>query len=421
MKRVLVVAFHFPPAAMGSGYLRTLGFARYLPASGWEPLVLTASPRAYSRIAGANDALVPADCHVYRTPALDVKRSLSTRGKYFGFLAQPDRWSTWWLSAVWKGFRLIRQERIDAIWSTYPIMTAHCVAHTLHALSGLPWIADFRDPVASSVEAGNGFSVRSQRRWERRVLRRASKVVLTTPGAFRAYASQYPEADREQRLAVIQNGYDEADFQHFPNIGAARGDGPVLLLHSGLLYSDGRDPTAFFTALAELKRIGGVGAETLRVVLRASGYEARYQHQLDRLGIADIVMLAPPVGNREALAEQARADGLLLFQGSKFDHQIPIKLYEYLRAGKPIFAMVGMNGDTAAMLRHTGSAELVPIDDETVIQRRLVEFVDAVRRGDVSAGRRPVGGSWSREHRATELAGLLDEVVAARTAVRARA
>ena len=39
MKRVLMIAFHFPPVAMGSGHLRTLGFVRHLPALGWEPSV----------------------------------------------------------------------------------------------------------------------------------------------------------------------------------------------------------------------------------------------------------------------------------------------------------------------------------------------------------------------------------------------
>jgi hypothetical protein len=76
--------------------------------------------------------------------------------------------------------RLIRRHQISAIWSTYPIMTAHGIAGTLSRLTGLPWIADFRDPVASSVEAGNPFSVSSQQRLERRVLARARRIGFRT-------------------------------------------------------------------------------------------------------------------------------------------------------------------------------------------------------------------------------------------------
>jgi len=81
----------------------------------------------------------------------------------------------------------------------------------------------------------------------------------------------------------------------------------------------------FFNALTRLKTVGQVRSEQPKVVLRASGWEPRYQQEIDRLGIADIVTLAPSIGNREALVEQATADGLLLFQGSKFDRQMPAK------------------------------------------------------------------------------------------------
>ena len=40
MKRVLMVAYHFPPLAGSSGIQRTLRFVQHLPALGWQPLVL---------------------------------------------------------------------------------------------------------------------------------------------------------------------------------------------------------------------------------------------------------------------------------------------------------------------------------------------------------------------------------------------
>jgi hypothetical protein len=38
MKRVLMVAYHFPPLAGSSGIQRTLRFAQQLPDFGWEPI-----------------------------------------------------------------------------------------------------------------------------------------------------------------------------------------------------------------------------------------------------------------------------------------------------------------------------------------------------------------------------------------------
>lgn len=410
MKRVLMVAFHFPPAAMGSGHLRTLGFVRYMPALGWESTVLSANVAAYPRIDAGNVELIPADCQVHRAFALDVRRHLSIRGKYPGFLAQPDGWASWWPAAVLQGLWLIRRHQVHAIWSTYPVMTAHCIAHTLSRLSGLPWIADFRDPVSSSVEPENPFSVAAQYRWERRVLRRATRIVFTTSGARNACAARYPEAYRAGKLAVIGNGYDEAAFAEMPPPSPVQRGKPLVLLHSGALYPEGRDPFPFFAALANLKAAGKVGPDQLRIILRASSCEARYRQQIDRLSVADIVTLAPPISNREALLEQVSADALLLFQGSQFDRQIPAKLYEYLRIGKPIFALVGEGGDTAALLNEAGGAEVVPIADAARIERGLARFVEGLQCGhQLERGPRDIT-RWSRRQGATELAHMLDQV-----------
>jgi hypothetical protein len=46
VKRVLMIAFHYPPMHGSSGIQRTLKFSQYLPRSGWEPIILSAHPRA---------------------------------------------------------------------------------------------------------------------------------------------------------------------------------------------------------------------------------------------------------------------------------------------------------------------------------------------------------------------------------------
>lgn len=407
---VLMVAFHFPPAALGSGHLRTLGFARHLPTEGWTPMVLSACPMAYpaTRPVGPDD--IPAGCSVHRALAFDASRHLAIHGKYPGFIAQPDRWSSWWPAAVISGLRLIRRHRIKAVWSTYPIMTAHCIARTLGRVAGIPWIADFRDPVATSVEAGNRWSFASQHRWEQRTLRDAARIVFTTPSALRACAERYPQAHTEGRLALIENGYDDFAFTHLPAPAPSAGR-PLVFVHSGLLYTDGRNPTPFFTALARLRESGTLSPADVRIVLRASGSEAEYAPELERLRIADLVTLAPPVSNRAALEEQARADALILFQGARFDRQIPAKLYEYLRIGRPILALVSETGDTARLLQRTGGAKPILIDDADAITSQLLEFVDALRRGNQATVPLADVTRYSRASGTRTLAQLLGQVI----------
>jgi hypothetical protein len=46
MRRLLVVAYYFPPMGM-SGVQRVAKFVKYLPDYGWEPVVLTVEPGGY--------------------------------------------------------------------------------------------------------------------------------------------------------------------------------------------------------------------------------------------------------------------------------------------------------------------------------------------------------------------------------------
>jgi hypothetical protein len=60
VKRVLMIAFHFPPLHGSSGIQRTLKFAKYLPQHDWEPLVLTAHSPATHRGILQCSAAIPA-------------------------------------------------------------------------------------------------------------------------------------------------------------------------------------------------------------------------------------------------------------------------------------------------------------------------------------------------------------------------
>jgi glycosyltransferase involved in cell wall biosynthesis len=328
-------------------------------------------------------------------------------GRYPSLLAQPDRWANWWPSAVLLGLWLIRRYRAEAIWSTFPIMTSHCIAYTLSRLTGIPWIADFRDPVATAVAHKDPITIGTQMKWERRVVSRASRSVFTTPGAMQWCAERYPAF--QHRLAVIENGYDESKFADLPRPSPAT-ERPIVLLHSGLLYPEGRNPIPLFTAIASLKLSGIVSADDLQVILRASGCEASYGQEIERLDIDDIVTLAPPIPNRSALEEQAKADALLLLQGSEFNRQVPAKLYEYLRVGHPIFALVDSKGDTAQVLRQTGGAEFAPVDDAEMIEESLVTFLAGVRSGRAAKAPRDVVARYSRKEGAHALARLLQEI-----------
>src|SRR5712692_2965690 len=79
MKRILFVTYHFPPQKGSSGLLRSLKFCRYLPETGWLPVVLTVHPRAYERVDNSQLGEIPPEVDVIRSFALDARRHLALR------------------------------------------------------------------------------------------------------------------------------------------------------------------------------------------------------------------------------------------------------------------------------------------------------------------------------------------------------
>ena len=408
--RVLMVGFHFPPSALSSGHLRLLAFTRYLPEFGWEPVVLSAKPFAYEQTDPSSVSAIPYGVRVHRALALDTRRHMGFRGRYPSILAQPDRWISWWPGAVLSGLGLMRRYNVRVIWSTYPIMTAHCVAYALNRVTGIPWVADFRDPVASSTAGKDRITVRTQRRWEQRIVTNAARSVFTTLGAASACEERYPVIARERRIVVIPNGYDEEAFAVLPP-GNQSPRTPLQFVHAGVLYSTGRNPLPFFEALANLKKAGILSAADVCITLRASGSEALYASYLERLDIADMVRLAPFLPYTDALTEQARADGLLLFQGPQYDRQVPAKLYEYVRLRRPIFALVGEHGDTAAVLAKISNAVTTPLDAIGAIQEAFPRFVSSVRSGTFLNVPTSEIEQYSRRNTTKKFAMLLNQVV----------
>ena len=419
MKKILMIAYHFPPLAGSSGIQRTLRFVQHLPSMGWQPLVLGADPRAFEKSSDDLMADVPAGTVVRRAFALDTARHLQVAGRYLGWMARPDRWISWRFGAVRAGLKLVRQFKPDVIWSTYPIATAHVIGSILQRKTGLPWIADFRDPMAQDGYPADPRTRQSYLDIEADAAARASLCVFTTPGAARMYQLRYPAA--AGRMVVLENGYDEESFTSVapqpPKDGSGVGPGarPLLMLHSGIVYPSERDPTQLFAALGQLKKRGVLTPEDLRIRFRASAHDGLLRNLAQDLGAQDFIELCPPIAYRDALAEMMAVDALLVMQASNCNEQIPAKIYEYLRAGKPVLGLTDPVGDTAGVLRQAGMNDMARLDSADDIAAILPALVRDWRRGNVVLPKAEAVRQASRRGRSQALVALLDQVTAGRS------
>jgi glycosyltransferase involved in cell wall biosynthesis len=423
-RTVLMVSYSYPPNG-SPGALRTVKFARYLPASGWQAVVVT--PRAgYAAITGLTDEAEAAGVRVVRTgdlgwamrrlapvgrpPAAGAAAPAKGEGrraralKSAQMLAVPDRNVGWYPFGASAAADAARATHPSVVFSTSPAITNHLVALRTAVRFGLPWVADFRDPWTLSP----GYQVPAwrrplDRRIERRIVEHATRIVVTTEHDVDVFARAYPWA--REKLRLVRNGYDPADFAGLP--GPAEGDPRFVLTYAGSFYGGGRDPDALLAAMASLRAEGVLTPENFRLRL-VGNPEAAVRARVAEHGVGELVEETGAVPYHQALAILAASSAVLLLTHLNLS-SIPVKFYDYLGVRRPILALTDPAFEVAALVRRSGAGSVVHARDVDGIRGWLAERVG---RGTPPAPTGEMARELTRQAAARELAAVLDEAAA---------
>jgi len=238
--------------------------------------------------------------------------------------------------------------------------------------SGRPWIADFRDPIdrLPGYEAVFGGVVAP--RLERMILKRARLVLANTDSMRDTFISRC--ADVHPNVQLLWNGFDPEDVIRPYSLSARE---CKVLSHVGALYG-GRNIRPLLYAVAHLIETGGLSGS--RIKLRQVG-------EVDRGELPEETFLCKAQANgwlelRDSVpAAEARSialdsDGLLLIQPHTAI-QVPGKLFEYLRMGRPILAFVVRGSPVERILARAGVPYECIYRENTPeeIERHLLSFL----------------------------------------------
>ncbi len=419
VKHAVFVAFHYPPEASSSGVLRTLKYTRYLPECGWRTTVITPRVDAYSIVDPALESQIPPSTKVIRTPYLNTKRHLSVRGIHLSLMSLPDTWVGWMPWGIAAGRRLMAEDPFDLVYSTSPHATAHLIARRLAKNSSRPWVTDFRDPwVEDPPEPGapTGVVYTTVNKWlERKVIEDCDAVATSTTHLRELLRARYPRQPSSKFCSIL-NGYDEADFAELPPARIADSD-HMVLLHAGGINAAFRDPHPLLSALRGCADAGDLDLSRVKVRFLGGGpfaQSAQLREAIDTLGLRDVVELLPRVAYAQSLEELTAADMLVLLQASPDTvGLVPAKLYEYLRAGKPVLAIVPP-GATSEVLDATHGGWSIPPGDSAALQQCLATTYRQWRDGTLRNVRAdPVAlRRYDRRSLTGELAQLFDRLAA---------
>jgi glycosyltransferase involved in cell wall biosynthesis len=426
MKRVLIIAYYWPPNA-GVGVYRWLKFTKYLPEFGWKPVVFTPENPEMQAEDGTLQNDVPAEAEVIKAPITEpyswykrfTGRSRDERLKT-AFLREtaakswkedlalwlrsnlfiPDA-RVWWTGPSVKRLKeYLKEHPVDVIVTTGSPHSLHLIGLRLKQETGIPWVADFRDPWTNIDYYGQlkltKWADRKQHRLEKLVLQKADRVITVS----HTWAKDL-ERIGGRPVDVITNGYDPDDLPKddvpvddawsLVHVGSITATRDVPLLWKALAERAARDPE--FARRFKLRMIGGVDHTVLK--------------SIEEAGLSPWLERIPHVEHGEAIRQMMRARMLLLPVNNtpNVGGFLPAKVFEYLGVRRPILAVAPRGSDMARLL---GTAH-------AVVEREDVAGMERVVQGLFQGERDPEldASPYTRAALTQKLARLLEGVVKA--------
>lgn len=443
MKKILLITYHFPPVG-GSGVVRTLKFAKYLPVYDWEPYILTIKESDYESYMPKDNCLlneISSQMKITRTSVFRLlnyfikiregfrKYTLSDRKSnlhqndingghkgliqkfkdiFTGAFTTPDNQIGWLPFGIYAGVKLIEENNIDIIYSSGPPWTTHLIGYLLKKITKRKWIVDFRDPWTQDLlyveKEYTTIRKRIERFLEKKILYLGDRIICISQTMRINLVNKYPRI--KEKTTIITNGFDEDDFRadaSVYNLGQS-----FIISHIGTLYHK-RNPENFLRAIA--KMINSSVEIKKRLKVRFIGIiedREEYVRLIAKYGLNEVVETINYVSRQEALKYLLTSTALLLLIGSQKSSQYILtgKIFEYLGSGKPILALVPEGGEAANLIKMTNSGIVVNPDCveeiKTAVQKLYSMHLDGqssttFAKNDISSfSRKKITGDLAR-------------------------
>jgi len=370
-RHALVLAYYFPPVNE-SGALRPARFCKYLPQFGYKPVVVTttsaeglANPAPDVFQVSRNDG--PKGGSVWRRFAIRILQRV---------LPYNDR-IEWVPDAIATASKILRHTKIQVVISTSPPIATHMVALWLRWRHGVAWIADFRDPLVGNPYRNRWHGRLYDALMERWIVSWADAVIMNTDAALMAMKRRYPQSTKKFHL--IWNGYDPDD-ECRPRPIPQRDH--KIMVHVGSIYG-GRHPGRLVDSIARLLERGHLAAGKFRLRLIGS-----LEHDMpwlahsafEPLVRAGLIEYGNEVVPRlEAYRQMAEADYLLLLDVNALGRglQVPGKIFEYIRIGRPILAFTPSGSPVERILAQSEIPHtcIAPSEQDDEIDRKVLNFL----------------------------------------------
>lgn len=425
MRRILILSYFFPPMG-GGGVQRMLNFARYLPQLGWEPHILTVKESSHYFNDPSLLKYLNKSVKIYRTGSLDffrihylfkgrlnknelIKPMIGDSMGLSHFIFIPDNRVGWYPYALHKAKKMCKKIKFDAILSSSPPNTSHLVAYKLSKETGIPWVADFRDPWVNNPNLAlyTSFHRRIHNVLEKKVLQNTNVIVVVSK-AFRDNFLKRHTDIRPEKISFIPNGYNEELFPEKKKLPEK-----FIITHTGI-FSGNRIPDSFLQACSYLKTKNDRNNELLKnIKINFIGPISPYILSLiKKYDLEDMVHCKEGLTHNESVDYLLKSAINLLIVNIKSGHNaiIPSKLFDYLATRNPILALCEEGSEAAKIIRETESGKVVKPDDYKTMAKILEEYFNMYKKGEMPVTQLSKITKYTRRNLTKELVDILERV-----------
>lgn len=430
MKKVLIITYYWLPSG-GSGVQRWVKFAKYLRDFGWEPVVFTPENPEFPSIDHSFEKDIPEDITVLKIPIWEpynFYRKLSQKkGEPInaGFISEnkkhgwKDKLSVWirgnflipdprrfWIRpSVRYLTKYLIENQVDVIVTTGPPHSVHFIGLELSRIfPDKPWIADFRDPWTNVYYYKDlkisWLANKIHHRLEKKIIQNADCVLVVSQGMKDEFELLNPK-----RLEIITNGYDEDDIR----VEKKTLDEKFTISHIGLL-TERQNPHVLWKVLSEICQQNPAFQSDL-VIQLIGKIDFSVLDAIRQSGLQEQLVKIPYLPHDEAIAKQQSSQLLLLLLLNQTGTKSILtgKLFEYLAAKRPIFALGLLDGDAAKVLSDTGAGTMVDFTDEVTTRQIILDYYTRYKSNSLAVASGSVE-HFSRKSLTGELTALMNSL-----------
>ena len=363
-EKILIISYYWPPAG-GSGVQRWMYFSKYLSQFNFKPIILTVNP-SYASYPSIDKSLENqvSNIELHKTFSLEalkfyslfkssgrIPQSVIPKKTFFDKILAfirlnlfiPDARIGWNSFAIRKALKIIRDQNIKYIITTGPPHSTHLIGLKVKKITGVKWLADFRDPWQEIFYLKGYFRFNFIKnldlRLEKKVLRSSDGIITTVGDQYHSILKSKTLV--KQKFFSIYNGYDKQEFDKVESIRPEY----FNIVFTGVL-SRNNNYNIFLKAIQRLDPL----KNHQKIKFNLAGH---IDNQIIDLFSKFIDIHSAGYLSHDQAIKLMKSSHLLVnfnYQGTDTPDMVSGKLIEYLATGSPIINFSHSNSESESLI-----------------------------------------------------------------------